>query len=214
MAFLDDLRKSISMAGQEAASQTRMFAETARINSKISDEEKQMNSLFLQLGRSYYEANKNNPEADRFDIISSINDAQTRIGFYRDEIRKVKGLKTCPQCGGEVPLNSLFCSFCGSKVPEAETPALNMSMNKCPQCGSLVDNDSAFCTSCGCNLQPVVTNYPNVQIGALGGSLLDNNGSYSTPVMEKEKINFEIQDTASTENNAVPSVNLNKNDNF
>ena len=55
MAFLDDLSKKLTMVGQEAASQTKAFAETTRINAKISDEERQINAYYTQLGRIYFD---------------------------------------------------------------------------------------------------------------------------------------------------------------
>ena len=54
MAFLDDLSRKLTQVGQEAASQTRVFAETTRINAKISDEERQLDALFAQLGRNFF----------------------------------------------------------------------------------------------------------------------------------------------------------------
>jgi len=117
MAFLDDLSRKLTQVGQEAASQTRVFAETTRINAKISDEERQLGALFAQLGRNFFEANKDNPNAAFADSINSIKDAMHRIDGYRAEIRRARGMVTCPQCGSEVSSSVQFCSYCGSKMP-------------------------------------------------------------------------------------------------
>ncbi len=222
MAFLDDLSRRLTMMGQEAATQTKMFAESTRINSKITDEEKQINNYFVQLGKQYFELNKDNPDANGADIINNIKDAQARIGFLKDDLKKVKGMKSCSQCGGDVPLHATFCNFCGAKVPAAEPAAENTVSNRCPQCGAPVDGNSAFCVSCGCNLQPVATTYPS----PLGSSLINNNGNggaYSTPEAAKTAdipapsvgTAPAVSDSpAGSDEDVSSSVNLNKNDNI
>lgn len=175
MAFFDDLTRKLTMVGQEAASQTKIFAEKTRINSKISDEERQLNSIYQLLGKTYYEANKDNPNADYGDLLLSIKDAYTRIEALREQLRTVTGMRNCPQCGGEVANNSLFCNACGAKMPEvAAAPAAAPQGNSCPQCGNIVSFGASFCNICGSKL-------PEVQQQPLGGSLTPDNGSFSTP---------------------------------
>ncbi len=230
MGFLDDLSKRLTVVGQEAASQTKIFAETTKINAKISDEEKQINNLYLQLGKICFENNRDNPDSRYSDIVNNIKDAQTRIVFHRDELRRARGLKSCPQCGEDVPINSQFCNFCGSKVPEVEPQSPEIITNKCPHCGAPVDDKSAFCLVCGGNLRPIVTSYPANQTGSLGSSLLNNEGSYSysTPVQEKSPLNFEIPSSGEQqvktpletpnssfdENGGSQAISLEKDDNF
>ena len=96
MAFLDDLSRKLTQVGQEAASQTKVFAETTRINAKISDEERQLNAMFMQLGRNYFDANKDDPTAAFADTINNIKDAIHRIEVYRGDIRRARGMVTCP----------------------------------------------------------------------------------------------------------------------
>ena len=120
MAFLDDLSRKLTQVGQEAASQTKMFAETTRINAKISDEERQLNAMFMQLGRNYFDANKDNPTAAFADTINNIRDAIHRIEVYKSDIRRARGMVACPNCGSEVSSNVQFCSYCGSKMPVQE----------------------------------------------------------------------------------------------
>lgn len=120
MAFLDDLSRKLTQVGQEAASQTKVFAETTRINAKISDEERQLDAMFLQLGRNFFEANKDNPNAAFAESINNIKDALHRIDMYKSDIRRARGVVTCPQCGAEVSINVQFCSYCGSRMPQPD----------------------------------------------------------------------------------------------
>lgn len=150
--FLNDLGKKLTQAGQEAAQQTKIFAETAKINGIISDEEKQINNIYMQIGKSYFEENKDNPNAMYSDLIVNVKDALVRVEKYKEQIRAIKGVKVCRNCGAEVVSNAAFCNSCGMQMP-VEAPVSTEQTGKiCPQCGSLTAEDSSFCTVCGCNL--------------------------------------------------------------
>ncbi len=55
-----------------------------------------------------------------------------------------KGTVNCPQCHGEVAIDSRFCSHCGHQM---------VAIRKCPKCNrDLTENDN-FCPSCGLNMK-------------------------------------------------------------
>ncbi len=164
MAFLDDLSRKLTQVGQEAASQTKVFAETTRINAKISDEERQLNAMFMQLGRNYFDANKDDPTAAFADTINNIKDAIHRIEVYRGDIRRARGMVTCPNCGSEVSSNVQFCSYCGSKMPVQEfVPNGDMGQGASGFSGGLE---------------------------GLGNTTMNSNGVYSTPVSDGTSFNY------------------------
>lgn len=171
MAFLDDLSRKLTMVGQEAASQTKAFAETARINAKISDEERQINALFSQLGRNYFESNKDNPNAEQIDLINNIKDAMHRIEVYRGDIRRAKGMVNCPQCGAEVASNITFCSYCGVKLPQIEYPS----------------NDGVMGFTGG--------------LEGLGSTVVSKDGIYSTPNSNGTSLNYDYGTSVSDYDN-------------
>lgn len=157
MAFFNELGKKFTQAGQEVTQQAKIFAETTKINSHISDEEKQINNLFIQIGKNYFEMNKNNASDVYADIMVSITDAQARIEQYKEQIRKIKGISNCPNCGAEVANGSMFCNSCGAKMTVAEV----QPTAKCPQCGSDVMQGSKFCDSCGYDVSNAVQSVDN-----------------------------------------------------
>lgn len=55
-----------------------------------------------------------------------------------------QGKVHCPECHGEVPLDSRFCSHCGHQL---------VVIKKCPRCNNNVTADALFCSSCGLNLK-------------------------------------------------------------
>lgn len=53
----------------------------------------------------------------------------------------------CVNCGQEIPDNSQFCGYCGTKVE----PKLS-SKRFCPSCGKELKTNAKFCTSCGASV--------------------------------------------------------------
>ncbi len=189
MAFLDDLSRKLTMVGQEAANQTKAFAEGARINARISDEERQINAFMFQLGKEYFEANKDNPNDPYINIINNIKDAYHRIDVYKEDVRRAKGMRACPNCGRDVAMNALFCSACGSQIPAAP---LSDYSRKCSVCGADIPDGSSFCSKCGAQ---AAVNVIGVSGGVEGLGSVSQDGAYSTPLASNDSMtqSFEPQ---------------------
>ena len=52
---------------------------------------------------------------------------------------------SCSVCGADVPIDSKFCSACGSKFDSDPT---------CPSCGTLTQSEAQFCHECGAAQRP------------------------------------------------------------
>jgi len=157
MAFFDDIGKKIAQTGQGAAQKAKNMAETVKLNSMVSDEEKRINNAFIQIGKTYYETYGNSPDQLFIQLINGINDSKAKIVSYYEQINKIKGIVRCQKCGGEVPYNSLFCSSCGSPmntVPPA--PAVQPVVNDvfCEKCGTKMSDGQVFCSNCGNRREP------------------------------------------------------------
>ncbi len=55
-----------------------------------------------------------------------------------------RGAVNCPECYGELPLDSRFCSHCGHQM---------VVIRKCPSCQKNLTANAKFCSACGLNLQ-------------------------------------------------------------
>lgn len=151
MAFFDELGKRISQTSQGVVQKTKDAAETLKINGLISDEEKRINALFLEIGKAYFEIHADSCEPRFNDMISGIKEAQSKIEMYSEQVKRLKGIVRCPNCGGEVPYGAPFCSSCGSKmsVENNQNQTFNSNVRRCVQCGAPLSPDVAFCTNCG-----------------------------------------------------------------
>lgn len=161
MAFFDDLGKKLTQVGQSTIEKTKEMADIARINSYISDEEKNINNFYTEIGKLYVSLHSEDFAEDFATMINGIRESEAKIVGYKKELQVIKGVKKCPKCGAEVDKNSAFCSGCGEKMPEeapevAEEVAVEATTdaNKktCAGCGTEVATDAAFCPECGAKL--------------------------------------------------------------
>lgn len=151
MAFLDNIGKRVSGFGQDVATKTRNMADISRLNSAITEQERQIETAFSNIGKAYYANHKDDPHAEEMENITYINEAYVRIQQYKAQISQLKGIANCPTCGAEISSTSPFCSFCGNAtgfVPPTQP---------CPGCGSPMEVGSAFCSFCGTRLTRIVT---------------------------------------------------------
>nr|MCU0490811.1 zinc ribbon domain-containing protein [Chloroflexaceae bacterium] len=58
----------------------------------------------------------------------------------------------CPACAADIPDDAVFCTECGTRLPEANigpTQRLPERAQTCPRCDSLNPPGAAFCATCG-----------------------------------------------------------------
>ncbi|MDR1210339.1 MAG: zinc ribbon domain-containing protein [Clostridiales bacterium] len=151
MALFDDIKKKVADTTQGAVKATKEFAETARLNSRISEEQRKIGSLYSQIGKLYYERRREDAEPPFDELCAAITAATEQIEKLQSEIQLVKGVKRCPNCGFDLPLTAVFCGKCGSKVetPEARTEPTAPEVRLCAHCGEELENGAVFCGSCG-----------------------------------------------------------------
>lgn len=142
--MFENIGKKFTQVGQEAIKKTQNLADVTALKSKISDEKKSINDLYIKIGSTYYEKyQESHGDEEMASYCADIQSALSRIEEYQDKIMQINGLKKCTNCGAEIERESAFCSGCGSKV-ETQSNA-----KSCSQCGNEVQETDLFCTSCG-----------------------------------------------------------------
>ena len=154
MSFFDNIGSKASAAGQAAAEKARNFAEVNRLSGVISDHEKRISRLYFEIGQSYYERHKDDPEAEELERIAAITDTNEKIAVCRNQIKTLKGVEKCPNCGADVQNGSQFCNKCGTRMPPASMKTAPKAGLTCPTCGTELESDAAFCFNCGTKLAP------------------------------------------------------------
>jgi len=145
MAFFEELGKKITKSGQDAAQKAKNMAETVKLNGFISDEERRIKNAFTQIGEQYYQTLGENPDPGFSPLIADINDAKAKISAYAEQIKQIKGVTNCENCGAEVSLTAPFCSGCGTAIQQAAKP----EERSCTNCGKPLEPNQVFCGGCG-----------------------------------------------------------------
>lgn len=159
MAFFDDLGKKISQGGQVAIQKSKELAEVAKLNSLISDEEKNINNNYFQIGKLYASIHKMNCEDDFRGMMDAIQDSEKKIMDYKEQVQVIKGIVKCEKCGGEVAVTSAFCNSCGTPMPKrVSVQKQDENTIICDNCGKSVKKGLRFCTSCGSPMTQVNIN--------------------------------------------------------
>ena len=126
MSFMDSVTMFTKGLGEKAKGNYDLL----NLNNKISGTRKEMNNLFEELGRKYFETHRNDPEDDLSEIVDNIAKLETSV----EELMKMaEDTKTataavqlklssegtgsiCPVCGSRLDKDSVFCCVCGTKV--------------------------------------------------------------------------------------------------
>lgn len=121
-SLFNDLGKKISQTSQEAVKKAKELAEIAKLNSSISEEERNINKFLTQMGEKYLELYGDTTEEPFASYCESIRTSKKKIKSLEKEIRFIRNIKTCSNCGADNPNDSVFCSSCGHKqeVPDVE----------------------------------------------------------------------------------------------
>ena len=115
MAFFDNIGRKVSEAGQKMIQKTGEMSDTSRLNAQINDEEKKINAAYLQIGKLYASLHRDAPEPEFASLVQSVGDSEETIRACREQIQRIKGVRSCPKCGAENASN--FCGTCGEKKP-------------------------------------------------------------------------------------------------
>ena len=146
MGILDSISKTITDAGQSIAQKGKNISDSAKLHSLISDEEKRLASIYLQIGRLYVQERGDAPDPVFSELVNAVRESESLLNDYQAKAEELKGFVRCPSCGSKVAVGSIFCAACGKRMPmDSNAPDTSF----CPYCGSAIVSNSRFCTSCG-----------------------------------------------------------------
>lgn len=162
MAFLDQVSRKLSKAGQDVAQSTKNFTAISKINGLIDEESERINGCYMEIGRIYFENFKDSPDTSVYSLVETVKASRAMIAKYNEEIKEIKGITDCPNCGNEVPYSSAFCNYCGTKMPERrKEEVIPEGSMICKKCGNALYEGFKFCTFCGNPVEaPVVMDPP------------------------------------------------------
>lgn len=139
MGFFDGLEQKMKSA-----------SEVSNLSGKIRENEKLIEQYYYDLGKLYFEKYGENPHGEAQAVCKEIFARLDEIESLKKDLVVAKGMKICPNCNAECPMEVPFCSSCGSKLPMPEPPAQQEeTVGFCSACGQKIAAGSAFCPACG-----------------------------------------------------------------
>ena len=128
-------------------------------NDQIDELEARILKVYEEIGKHFYEENKDKTFTDTvytecFAKIAQVNKEKEYL-----EIKELlkQGLRKCANCESHITIDSIYCNKCGIKLeplpeelleqPEAEVE--EVTVPKCVACGFELETDDVFCPNCG-----------------------------------------------------------------
>ena len=124
MAFFDDVKKKVTQAGHSAAKSARDFSETAKLNSQISDAQKQINQLYTQIGYEIYCAHNADPLPEVAQLIEQLNALHTQIEGLQAQIQTINAGSICPAAAQRSAPAWRSAPAAGQNCPSPSLPSL------------------------------------------------------------------------------------------
>lgn len=134
-------------------------AETGWMNAK-----KTIDDAIYELGKMYYEANKDNKESDYAGQIAKINEKIKDEYIWHQYRLSLDGQRMCDSCKSFITADSAFCNRCGAAVAPIDFSSVSGMTDAadninadgveekagcCPKCGKKLIEGASFCEGCG-----------------------------------------------------------------
>ena len=119
MGFLNNLKETVTDAGQTVANKGRQVSDNAKLNNKIRDNNKSIDALKIQIADVYLSKLEGEPEADYAEMVQQINTLNAENAELQKELNANKGIEEnckCPKCGKENVAGAKFCVSCGAEI--------------------------------------------------------------------------------------------------
>ena len=120
MMNFEEISKKVKKFSKDTMVEVQKMNEVRQLNSKVNEDKRYLNKLYLEMGKKLYDKYKDADTApEGFEAeFRKITERYSVMDLLQDEIRQVKGVVLCPCCNMEVAATERFCSNCGNRMPE------------------------------------------------------------------------------------------------
>ena len=152
MDFFNKIGGSLQNVGKEVTKKTKDLGGVVSLSGQIKESENNLERVYRILGEKYYTSFKEEA-TDRFmEETDQILKIQEKLAKDKEQLRTLKGLKLCTNCGAEVELSVAHCPMCGTELAVSNMnaePEAAARPSFCPSCGAALSADAKFCGKCG-----------------------------------------------------------------
>lgn len=120
MAFFDELSKTISDKGKEAAQKAKDAAGVLQMKAQIASEKSKLKELYGAVGVLYYKKHRDDEDTEFDDLFREIGNVLTNVAAMEEKVQTMEGAHVCPNCKKVMRKDALFCSYCGTALRTEE----------------------------------------------------------------------------------------------
>ena len=96
MAFFDDLSKTLSDKGKEAAQKAREAAGVLQTKAQIVSEKSKLKELYGAVGVLYYKKHRDDEDTEFGDLFREIGNVLTNVAAMEEKVQQMEGAYVCP----------------------------------------------------------------------------------------------------------------------
>ena len=120
MAFFDELSRTLSDKGKEAAQKAREAAGVLQMKAQIASEKSKLKELYGAVGVLYYKKHRDEEDTEFGDLFREIGNVLTNVAAMEEKVQKMEGAWVGPDCKKVMKRDALFCSYCGAALKTDE----------------------------------------------------------------------------------------------
>lgn len=113
--------ETLNNTSKAVTEKTKQSTEIVKTNLKINTEEKELEALYCEIGKLFYDKSKDDPCCDTMkELFDKVTEKKKALEAYHSQVRILKGINICQSCGVEISADCDFCGKCGAKITKPE----------------------------------------------------------------------------------------------
>ena len=128
---IEQIGQMIQQLGESFGPKIQKFMDTSSMNAKVSDAKKELDKSYCELGKGTYEKFSDAPIEGLEEQFEAVKTSLAGVNELNAQLQQIKGVKSCPGCGKESPMDAVYCAACGAKLPAADTPEPTADVKAC-----------------------------------------------------------------------------------
>ena len=85
----------------------------SKINATLAKEESNIDALYLEIGKAYFDAHSTDADCEFSEKILAIKEAMQKIEDGEKQRLNLRKVQRCENCGAEISETMAFCTACG-----------------------------------------------------------------------------------------------------